>query len=52
MVVVYNGCLMKVNNLWLVGYGEWIGMVLVILIGVFRIVRVVVDEIVVYLIGV
>ena len=42
---------MKVNNLWLVGYGEWTGMASVTLIGVSRTARAAADEIAAYLTG-
>ncbi len=48
-VAVHNGRSMKVNNLWLVGYGEWTGMASATLIGVSRTARAAADEIAVYL---
>lgn len=50
-VVVHNGRSMKLNNLWLVGYGEWTGMASATLIGVSRIARAAADEIAAYLTG-
>ena len=48
-VAVHNGRSMKVNNLWLVGYGEWTGMASATLIGVSRTARAAADEIAAYL---
>lgn len=48
-VAVNDGRSIKVNNLWLVSYGEWTGMASATLIGVSRTVRVVVDEIAAHL---
>lgn len=50
-VAVHNGRSMKVNNLWLVGYGEWTGMASATLIGVSRTARAAADEIAAYLTG-
>jgi len=50
-VAVYNGRSMKLNNLWLVGYGEWTGMASATLIGVSRTARAAADEIAAYLTG-
>jgi len=50
-VAVHNGRSMKVNNLWLVGYGEWTGMASATLIGVSRTARATADEIAAYLTG-
>ena len=50
-VVVNDGRCIKVNNLWLVGYGEWTGMASATLIGVSRTARATVDEIAAYLTG-
>lgn len=48
-VAVKDGRSIKVNNLWLVGYGEWAGMASATLIGVSRTARATADEIAVYL---
>ncbi|ENU80961.1 hypothetical protein F975_00819 [Acinetobacter sp. ANC 3789] len=40
---------LKVNNLWLVGYGEWVGTASATLIGVSRTAKAAVDEIAAYL---
>ncbi|MFW1965452.1 pyridine nucleotide-disulfide oxidoreductase, partial [Acinetobacter baumannii] len=48
-VAVNDGRSIKINNLWLVGYGEWTGMASATLIGVSRTDKAVVDEIAVYL---
>ena len=40
---------LKVNNLWLVGYGEWVGTASATLIGVSRTAKATVDEIAAYL---
>ena len=48
-VAVHNGRSMKLNNLWLVGYGEWTGMASATLIGVSRTARAAADEIAAYL---
>jgi len=48
-VAVKDGRSVKVNNLWLVGYGEWAGMASATLIGVSRTARAAADEIAVYL---
>ena len=48
-VAVNDGRSIKVNNLWLVGYGEWTGMASATLIGVSRTARATVDEIAAYL---
>ena len=48
-VAVNNGRSIKVNNLWLVGYGDWAGMASATLIGVSRTARATVDEIAAYL---
>ncbi|MDR0007702.1 pyridine nucleotide-disulfide oxidoreductase, partial [Acinetobacter baumannii] len=48
-VAVNDGRSIKINNLWLVGYGEWTGMASATLIGVSRTAKAVVDEIAVYL---
>ena len=48
-VAVNDGCSVKVNNLWLVGYGEWTGMASATLIGVSRTARATVDQIADYL---
>lgn len=50
-VAAHNGRSMKVNNLWLVGYGEWTGMASATLIGVSRTARAAADEIAAYLTG-
>ena len=50
-VAVHNGRSMKLNNLWLVGYGEWTGMASATLIGVSRTARAAADEIAAYLTG-
>jgi predicted small integral membrane protein len=43
-VAVNDGRSIKVNNLWLVGYGEWTGMASATLIGVSRTARATVDS--------
>ncbi|MFK7063248.1 ArsO family NAD(P)H-dependent flavin-containing monooxygenase [Acinetobacter baumannii] len=48
-VAVNDGRSIKINNLWLAGYGEWTGMASATLIGVSRTAKAVVDEIAVYL---
>ena len=48
-VAVNDGRCIKVNNLWLVGYGEWTGMASATLIGVSRTARATVDQIAAYL---
>ena len=48
-VAVHNGRSMKVNNLWLVGYGEWSGIAYATLIVVYRTARAAADEIAAYL---
>jgi putative flavoprotein involved in K+ transport len=48
-VAVNDGRSVKVNNLWLVGYGEWTGMASATLIGVSRTARATVDQIAAYL---
>ena len=48
-VAVNDGRCIKVNNLWLVGYGEWTGMASATLIGVSRTARAAADEIAAYL---
>ena len=48
-VAVNDGRSIKVNNLWLVGYGEWTGMASATLIGVSRTARATVDQIAAYL---
>lgn len=48
-VVVNDGHSVKVNNFWLVGYGEWTGMASATLIGVSRTASATVDQIAAYL---
>ena len=48
-VAVENGRSLKIQNLWLVGYGEWTGMASATLIGVSRASRATADEIATYL---
>lgn len=48
-VAVNDGRSIKVNNLWLVGYGEWTGMASATLIGVSRTARATADQIAAYL---
>ncbi|TCM65821.1 hypothetical protein EC844_11467 [Acinetobacter calcoaceticus] len=48
-VSVDNGRSVKVDNLWLVGYGDWTGMASATIIGVSRTARATADEISMYL---
>lgn len=48
-VAVNDGRSIKINNLWLVGYGEWTGMASATLIGVSRTARATVEQISAYL---
>ncbi|MDO7218863.1 ArsO family NAD(P)H-dependent flavin-containing monooxygenase [Acinetobacter nosocomialis] len=48
-IAVAGGRSLKVDNLWLVGYGEWTGMASATIIGVSRTSREAVDEIEAYL---
>ncbi len=50
-VAVNDGRSIKVNSLWLVGYGEWTGMASATLIGVSRTARATVDQIAAYLVN-